>query len=50
MTTTELPLRTWAGNLTYSARRLLAPSSVDELRRVVAGSARLRPAPREGVR
>ncbi len=43
MTTTELPLRTWAGNLTYSARRLLAPASLDELRRAVAGATRLRP-------
>ena len=43
MTTTDAPLRTWAGNLTYSARRLLAPTSVDELRRLVAGSPRLRP-------
>ena len=43
MTTTELPLRTWAGNLAYSARRLLEPASLDELRREVAASSRLRP-------
>ena len=36
------PLRTWAGNLEYSARRLIEPSSLDELRRAVAGSSRLR--------
>jgi alditol oxidase len=35
-------LRTWAGNVTYSARELLEPQSLDELRRVVAGSPRLR--------
>ena len=36
-------LRTWAGNLTYSAAELLEPQTVDELRSVVAGSRRLRP-------
>jgi alditol oxidase len=36
------PLRTWAGNLAYSARRLLEPASVDELRRIVAGSTKVR--------
>jgi xylitol oxidase len=35
-------LRSWAGNLIYSARELLEPQSLDELRRVVAGSPRLR--------
>jgi len=35
-------LRTWAGNLTYSARELLEPQSLDDLRRIVAGSTRLR--------
>ena len=35
-------LRTWAGNVIYSARELLEPQSLDELRRVVAGSPRLR--------
>jgi xylitol oxidase len=35
-------LRTWAGNLTYSARELLEPQSLDDLRRAVAGSTCLR--------
>ena len=35
-------LRTWAGNLTYAARELLEPQSLDDLRHAVAGSARLR--------
>jgi len=35
-------LRTWAGNLTYSARELLEPQSLDDLRRVVAASPLLR--------
>src|SRR3954454_4231386 len=35
-------LRTWGGSLTYSARELLEPQSLDELRRVVAGSPKLR--------
>ena len=43
MTDLELGLRNWAGNLAYSARRLLEPTSLDELRRDVAGSARMRP-------
>ncbi|MER7460975.1 FAD-binding protein [Micromonospora sp. NPDC126480] len=34
--------RNWAGNVTYSARRHHRPESVDELRRVVAGSDRVR--------
>ncbi len=45
MTATDVtgaPLRTWAGNLTYSARRLLEPATLDELRRVVAGASSLR--------
>lgn len=37
------PTTNWAGNVTYRAARVLRPSSVDELRRVVAGSPRLRP-------
>ena len=41
-TTVRPRLRTWAGNLEYSARRLLEPTSLDELRRTVAGSTRLR--------
>ncbi len=35
-------LRTWAGNLEYSARALLEPASLDELRTAVARSPRLR--------
>ena len=32
----------WAGNVTFGAARLHRPSSLDELRRLVAGSDRLR--------
>ncbi|RCV49715.1 FAD-binding protein, partial [Marinitenerispora sediminis] len=32
----------WAGNLTFGAERVVRPSSADELRRVVAGTPRLR--------
>ncbi|WP_155335129.1 FAD-binding protein [Acrocarpospora corrugata] len=32
----------WAGNLTYSAERIYRPTSVEELRGVVAGSSRIR--------
>jgi xylitol oxidase len=32
----------WAGNLTYRARRVHRPTSLDELRRTVAGSDRIR--------
>src|SRR3954469_14741469 len=35
--------RNWSGNISYSARRLHEPESVDELRRLVASSSRLRP-------
>ncbi|MFL6072223.1 MAG: FAD-binding protein [Mycobacteriales bacterium] len=35
-------LTNWAGNVTYQARQMLRPASVDELRGVVAGSDRLR--------
>ncbi|MGN9775391.1 FAD-binding protein [Micromonospora sp. H33] len=34
--------RNWAGNVEYAARRFHRPGSVDELRRLVAGSDRLR--------
>ncbi|MEH0842121.1 FAD-binding protein [Micromonospora sp. CPCC 205711] len=34
--------RNWAGNVTYAARRLHRPSTVDELRRLVAGAERVR--------
>ncbi|MEV0879590.1 FAD-binding protein [Micromonospora echinofusca] len=37
-----MPRRNWAGNVRYAARRHHAPSSLDELRRLVAGSERLR--------
>jgi xylitol oxidase len=33
----------WAGNVTFGARQVYRPSSLDELRRVVAGSDRIRP-------
>ena len=36
-------LRNWAGNITFRAARVHRPSTVDELRRVVAGSRRIRP-------
>src|SRR3954469_7395423 len=35
--------RNWSGNISYSARRLHEPESMDELRRLVASSSRLRP-------
>src|SRR3954453_14037867 len=35
--------RNWSGNIPYSARRLHEPESMDELRRLVASSSRLRP-------
>jgi xylitol oxidase len=37
-----MPLTNWAGNVTYRARRVHRPTSVDELRGVVAGTDRLR--------
>ncbi|HEV2779939.1 MAG TPA: FAD-binding protein [Actinophytocola sp.] len=42
MTTAE-SLRNWAGNITFGATRVHRPTSVDELRRIVAGSPRIRP-------
>jgi xylitol oxidase len=36
-------LQNWAGNHTYAAERVHAPTSVDELRVLVAGSDRVRP-------
>ena len=36
-------LRNWAGNIAFRAARVHRPSTVDELRRVVAGSRRIRP-------
>src|SRR2546421_718785 len=35
--------RNWSGNVAYSARRLLEPESLDELRGLVSASSRLRP-------
>jgi alditol oxidase len=35
-------MRNWSGNVTYGAARILEPSSVDELRRMVATSPRIR--------
>lgn len=32
----------WAGNLTYSARELVAPATLDELRRIVASAPRVK--------
>lgn len=34
--------RNWAGNVAFAARRIHRPASVDELRRLVAGSERIR--------
>jgi xylitol oxidase len=36
------PLRNWAGNVTFAAAQAHRPASVDELRRIVAGSERVR--------
>ncbi|HEY7145106.1 MAG TPA: FAD-binding protein, partial [Streptosporangiaceae bacterium] len=35
-------LTNWAGNVTFSARRIHRPASVAELQRLVAGSERIR--------
>jgi xylitol oxidase len=35
-------LTNWAGNVTFSAQRVSHPASVGELRRIVAGSERVR--------
>lgn len=42
MATTHAPLTNWAGNVTFDVNRLRRPESVDELRRVVARSPRVR--------
>ncbi|MEU4713688.1 FAD-binding protein [Micromonospora purpureochromogenes] len=39
---TDVARRNWAGNVVYAARRFHRPSTVDELRRLVAGSDRIR--------
>lgn len=38
----EVPRRNWAGNVRYAARAFHRPTTTDELRRLVAGSTRLR--------
>lgn len=42
MTTTHTPITNWAGNVTFDVNRMHRPKSVDELRRVVARSPRVR--------
>ncbi|MEV4498439.1 FAD-binding protein [Micromonospora arborensis] len=39
---TDVPRRNWAGNVRYAARAFHRPGSTDELRRLVAGSTRIR--------
>ncbi|MEU7801556.1 FAD-binding protein [Micromonospora arborensis] len=39
---TDVPRRNWAGNVRYAARAFHRPTSTDELRRLVAGSTRIR--------
>ncbi|MEU8181598.1 FAD-binding protein [Micromonospora sp. NPDC049044] len=40
--TTDVPRRNWAGNVRYAAKAFHRPTSVDELRRLVADSTRIR--------
>ncbi|MET8358056.1 FAD-binding protein [Micromonospora sp. NPDC005171] len=40
--TTDVPRRNWAGNVRYAAKAFHRPTSVDELRRLVADSSRIR--------
>jgi xylitol oxidase len=40
--TRSAPLTTWAGNIAFAAAQRLAPTSIDELRDVVASSSRIR--------
>jgi xylitol oxidase len=42
MSSAERPVTNWAGNVTFQARRVHRPTSVDELRRIVADSGRVR--------
>ncbi|MGW0836138.1 FAD-binding protein [Streptomyces prunicolor] len=42
MSSTLIPTTNWAGNVTYSATRIHRPHSVDELRRIVGESRRIR--------
>ncbi|GGO17450.1 FAD-binding protein [Micromonospora parathelypteridis] len=41
-TAADVPRRNWAGNVRYAARAFHRPTSTDELRRLVAGSTRIR--------
>ncbi|MEU5914231.1 FAD-binding protein [Micromonospora sp. NPDC047527] len=38
----DVPRRNWAGNVRYAAREFHRPATTDELRRLVAGSSRIR--------
>ncbi|NJC10774.1 xylitol oxidase [Micromonospora profundi] len=38
----DVPRRNWAGNVRYAAREFHRPDTIDDLRRLVAGSTRLR--------
>ncbi|MET8251834.1 FAD-binding protein [Micromonospora sp. NPDC005197] len=38
----DVPRRNWAGNVRYAAREFHSPTTVDEVRRLVAGSSRIR--------
>jgi xylitol oxidase len=42
MANADVPVVNWAGNVTYGATRVHHPESIDELRRIVAGSPRIR--------
>ncbi|MGC4815136.1 FAD-binding protein [Micromonospora sp. DT228] len=42
MTAADVPRRNWAGNVRYAARAFHRPTSTDDLRRLVAGSTRIR--------
>ncbi|MFG1838036.1 FAD-binding protein [Micromonospora sp. NPDC049175] len=41
-TAADVPRRNWAGNVRYAARAFHRPTSTDDLRRLVAGSTRIR--------
>ena len=42
MSTTDVPIRNWAGNVQFGAVQVHRPGSIDELRRTVASSGRIR--------
>ncbi|MDT0345884.1 FAD-binding protein [Streptomyces litchfieldiae] len=42
MLTTGAPAHNWAGNVTFGAARVHRPAALDELRKIVAGAARVR--------